>query len=224
MQSNARLEKKPQYDYVMKTDDKEIVMTKCTDEKDLGVVFDGQLRFDKHIHLFTAKANRMLGLVKRAFPYMDADTFTKLFKSLVRPHLEYGNAIWHPLLKQQSIAVEKVQRRGTKLLAGLRNLPYNERLVALNLPSLKFRRLRGDLIQAYKIMKNVDQSWMLKVCFKCRSMIEQGILLTKFLFSATELIYVKTVSVIELHLIGIDYLHMFRMLKMLTNLKTSSNR
>ena len=96
MQSNARLEKKPQYDYVMKTDDKEIVMTKCTDEKDLGVVFDGQLRFDKHIHLFTAKANRMLGLVKRAFPYMDADTFTKLFKSLVRPHLEYGNAIWHP--------------------------------------------------------------------------------------------------------------------------------
>ena len=92
MQSNAHLEKKPQYDYVMKTDDKEIVMTKCTDEKDLGVVFDGQLRFDKHIHLFTAKANRMLGLVKRAFPYMDADTFTKLFKSLVRPHLEYGNA------------------------------------------------------------------------------------------------------------------------------------
>ena len=88
--------KNPQYDYVMKTDDKEIVMTKCTDEKDLGVVFDGQLRFDKHIHLFTAKANRMLGLVKRAFPYMDADTFTKLFKSLVRPHLEYGNAIWHP--------------------------------------------------------------------------------------------------------------------------------
>ena len=36
MQSNARLEKNPQYDYVMKTDDKEIVMTKCTDEKDLG--------------------------------------------------------------------------------------------------------------------------------------------------------------------------------------------
>ena len=200
MQSNAHLEKKPQYDYVMKTDDKEIVMTKCTDEKDLGVVFDGQLRFDKHIHLFTAKANRMLGLVKRAFPYMDADTFTKLFKSLVRPHLEYGNAIWHPLLKQQSIAVEKVQRRGTKLLAGLRNLPYNERLVALNLPSLKFRRLRGDLIQAYKIMKNVDEldaKSFFQMSFYDRTR------------NSTDKVFIqryrtniqKTVSVIELHLI-----------------------
>jgi len=109
------------------------------------------------IHSVTSKANRILGLIKRSFSFLDTDTFTKLFKALVRPHLEYGNAIWHPLFKKQSIAVERVQRRGTKFLANLKNLTYVERLKEVNLPSLKFRRLRGDLIQTFKIVNGVDK-------------------------------------------------------------------
>ena len=70
---------------------------------------------------------------------------------MVRPVLEYGNVIWFPYLKRQSAAIEKVQRRATRMLPFLSDLCYEERLKILKLPTLKHRRLRGDMIQTYKI-------------------------------------------------------------------------
>ena len=55
------------------------------------------------------------------------------------------------------LAVEKVQRRATKLVPHLKHLSYEERLVSLRLPSLRFRRLRRDMIQMYKIMNGIDR-------------------------------------------------------------------
>jgi transposase len=78
----------------------------------------------------------------------------------VRPHLEYGNVIWYPHLKRQSIAVERVQRRAIKLIKECRNMSYSERLKYLNLHSLKGRRVRGDLIETYKLYHGlVDIEW-----------------------------------------------------------------
>jgi len=135
-------------------------ITTCDEEKDLGVVFDRNLSFDTHIQNSINKANKMIGLIKRTFTYLDRDTFLKLYKALVRPHVEYGNVIWHPHLKRQSIAVERVQRRATKLLKECHEMSYSERLLYLNLHSLKGRRLRGDLIEAYKLFNGfVDMRW-----------------------------------------------------------------
>jgi hypothetical protein len=135
------------------------IMT-CNEEKDLGVTFDKALTFDPHIQNSINKANKMVGLIKRTFTFLDRDTFNKLYKALVRPHLEYGNIIWYPYLKRQSVAVEKVQRRATKLLKECRNMTYSERLIYLDLHSLKGRRLRGDLIETYKIYHGlVDLQW-----------------------------------------------------------------
>ena len=80
----------------------------------------------------------------------------KLFKAFVRPHLEYANVIWSPFLKRQSIYIENVQRRATKLLKPCNTMTYDERLKYLNLHSLKGRRNRGDLIQLYKIYNGID--------------------------------------------------------------------
>ena len=74
----------------------------------------------------------------------------QLFKSLVRPILEYGNAAWQPRSKALCQEIENVQRRATKLLGNLREKTYPERLRALKLPSLEHRRKRGDLIELYK--------------------------------------------------------------------------
>ena len=77
---------------------------------------------------------------------MDSRTFVMLYKALVRPHVEYANSIWSPYKKGDIKAIEKVQKRPTKLVISLKTLPYKERLLQLNLHTLKYRRLRGDMI------------------------------------------------------------------------------
>jgi len=56
----------------------------------------------------------MLGLIKRNFIYMDSNTFILLYNSLVRPHLEYANAVWCPYKVGDIEVIEKVKKRATK--------------------------------------------------------------------------------------------------------------
>ena len=79
-----------------------------------------------------------------------------IYKSMVRSVLEYANCIWSPIFKRQSIVLENVQRRATRMLPNLQYFSYEDRLRYLNLPSLKYRRIRGDLIQLFKIVHNID--------------------------------------------------------------------
>lgn len=139
-------------EYFFNTDTSNVKINSCSEEKDLGVIFDDKLLFDKHINKCISKANQVLGVIKRSFESKDASLILKLYKSMVRPHLEYANNIWSPHLKRQSVSIERTQRRATKIISKLQNLPYETRLKKLSLPSLKFRRLRGDLIQAFKIL------------------------------------------------------------------------
>ena len=125
-------------------------------EKDLGIIFQQDLKFDQHVSMVVNKANRVLGLIKRTFAYLDKNTFLCLYKSLIRSHLDYGDTIWNPVLKRHIRMVENVQRRATRLLPELRHLSYSERLQELNLSTLLYRRKRADMIQVFKIMKGFD--------------------------------------------------------------------
>ena len=95
-----------------------------------------------------------MGLIRRSFTYMDKSSFTTLFKSFVRPHLEYANATWDIRLKNTRNMIENVQRRATKCLSSCKGLSYVNRLEYLNLPCLAYRKLRGDLIEAFKLLAN----------------------------------------------------------------------
>ena len=66
-----------------------------TSEKDVGVIIDNKLSFDLHITEKVNKANSVVGAIRRSFEYLDKDTFKKLYRptALVRPHLEYANAV-----------------------------------------------------------------------------------------------------------------------------------
>lgn len=93
-----------------------------------------------------------MGVIRRTYAHLDEESFLLLYKALVRPHLEYANQVWAPHLKKDINAIENVQRRATKRIPGFRDLSYQERLKHLNLPTLGYRRLRGDMIEMYKIM------------------------------------------------------------------------
>ena len=129
---------------------------KITEEKDLGVTIDSQLKFQKHIGIQVQKANKILGLIRRSFSYLDEEMFTTLYKSLVRPHLEYGSNVWSVVFKKDAIQLENVQRRATRLLPHIRHLSYSDRLKHLGIPTLQYRRQRADIIEVYKIMNDID--------------------------------------------------------------------
>ena len=83
---------------------------------------------------------------------MDKNTFSLLYKAMVRPILEYANAVWCLYKKGDIEIIEKKLKRARKLLISLKHLSYSERLKQLQLPTLKFRRLRGDMIQVSKMV------------------------------------------------------------------------
>ena len=120
--------------------------------KDLGIRVDEKIQFRDHINDIVSKANQMMGLIRRTFKELTKEVFIPLYKALVRSRLEYGQAIWSPDKLMDIRKIEGVQRRATKQVKGLRNLSYPDRLRALNLPTLSYRRLRGDMIEMYKIM------------------------------------------------------------------------
>ncbi|VDM01361.1 unnamed protein product [Schistocephalus solidus] len=89
---------------------------------------------------------------QRAFSTFDEDCFTKVFRTFVRPQLEFALQAWRPWTAKDLNILEKVQRRSTKLVTGQGSLPYETRLANLDLFSLSYRQLRGDLIQTFRIM------------------------------------------------------------------------
>ena len=143
--------------YTIEHQGTDCVITKVDSEKDLGVTIDKNLNFREHISSKINLANRNVGIIFRTFTYLDPEMFKNLYKSIVRPHLEYGTVIWSPMYKKDKIAIENVQRRATKLVRSCKDLSYPERLRKLGLPSLEYRRERSDLIQVYKILNDIDK-------------------------------------------------------------------
>ena len=98
-----------------------------------------------------------MGLIRRSFSFLDCHLFKKLYTTFVRPHLEYAHSVWSPHLLKHINIIENVQKRDIKLVDGLHNYSYSERLRKLDLPTLVYRRVRGDMIEVYKHFHTVFQ-------------------------------------------------------------------
>ena len=110
------------------------------------------IKFSQHLERQVNKANTILGMIRRSYEFIDSDTMQRLFTALVRPHVEFSNIAWAPRLIKDRKLIEGVQRRATKLVPDLRELPYEQRLERMSRPSLSYRRARGDMIKVYKYM------------------------------------------------------------------------
>ena len=145
----------PHYTYTIGNSTSKISLESTNIEKDIGVYIDPLLKFNHHVTEIVKKANRVKYQIIKNIAYKTKNIRIPLFKGLVRPILEYANIIWNNNLRKQSDEIERVQRTFTKLISEVRNLEYEDRLMYLNLPSLEFRRFRGDLIEMFKITHDI---------------------------------------------------------------------
>jgi hypothetical protein len=91
----------------------------------------------------------------------------------LRPATEYAIQVWAPWMKKDISLLQRIYHRATKLVDGLQNLPYIERLARLNLFDFAYRRLRGDIILLYKIVNN-DQHPLHKHFFRQEQRVHRG--------------------------------------------------
>ena len=141
----------PKFKYYIGEGDNRTELSTTSIEKDLGVLVDNDLNFENHIDYAIKKSSSKKAQILRNFSYRSKKVLVPLFKTLVRPIIEYANCVWDPSLKTQINLLEAVQRKFTKHILEVKNLPYEERLKKLELPSLEYRRFRGDMIQVYKV-------------------------------------------------------------------------
>ena len=88
-----------------------------------------------------------MGLIWRTLVFLDRHNFNLLYKSLVRPHTEYGNIVSSPFRKADINLIEKMQRRATRFIPEINKLDYQERLEKLNLLTWTYTRFRGSIIE-----------------------------------------------------------------------------
>ena len=77
--------------------------------------------------------------------------------------MKYGNVVWYPHLQTEIDLIESVQHRAIRMVPGFHKISYEQRLQKMELPTLEYRRVHGDVIEAYAYkylqgLYNVDPS------------------------------------------------------------------
>jgi len=129
-------------------------LKELTVERDLSVLVQDDLKVSQQCCKAANKGNSVLGGINRAFTLKSKSIILPLCKSLVRLHLDYAIPAWCPHYQKDIAVLEQVQRRATKMVNGLQNITYEQRLQVLGLTMFKTRMIRADLIQ--KILNNID--------------------------------------------------------------------
>jgi hypothetical protein len=131
-----------------------IVLDTVDCEKDLGVIVQSDMKVTQQCIKVVKIANKILGMISRTFQYKTKPVVLRLYKSLVRPHLEYCVQAWRPHLQKDINLIENVQKRVAKML-GVNKNRYYDKITELGLTTLETRRLRGDLIVIFKMFKGM---------------------------------------------------------------------
>ena len=143
-----------------------------SEEKDLEVTFDQQLNFGTNASKVVAAANSRLGLINMHVRHIETKPFVNLYKTLVRPKVEYCMTVAQPVYKKDKEKIDRVPRLATKLVLGMENKSYSERLEELKLLSLEYIRKRAGVMQTCKIMNNIhriDEKKLFKSCKEVRT-------------------------------------------------------
>ena len=98
------------------------ILSKTGKEKDLGVTMNANMTVSEQCRIAASKGNQVLGMIRRNITYKENSFIVPLYKAIVRSHLEYCIHAWNPHLRKDIYMLEKIQRRATKFIPGLRDL------------------------------------------------------------------------------------------------------
>ena len=145
-------------EYYMEDDlGQRIKMEEINMEKDLGIHIPDDLKSETQCRKAAGKARSILAMVKRNFRRLDEEDFLLIYKTYIRPHLEYCVQAWSPHLAKDIQTGEKIQRSATKFVPSLKKFTYEDRLKKLDITSLEKRRIRDDLVETNKILTDKEK-------------------------------------------------------------------
>ena len=100
------------------------VLNTTVKEKDLRSTISADMKVSEQCGIAAVKGNQILGLIRQNIVYKETDLIILLYKTIVRPHLEYCIQAWRPYRKKDIDMLERVQRRATKIIPKLRNISF----------------------------------------------------------------------------------------------------
>ena len=127
-----------------------------SEEKDLGILITSNLKSAGQCKQAYAKASKALGIIALTISYKTPHVLLRLYKPLVRPHLEYCVPAWSPHYEKDKLLLEHVQHRFTRMVPGLRHWTCEQRLERLGLWTLAERRNHADLLEVFKMYKGLS--------------------------------------------------------------------
>jgi ribonucleases P/MRP protein subunit RPP40 len=133
------------------------VLEEVQEEKDLGIIVSDNFKVGKQCLKAAKKGNQVLGMIARTFASRKTKIVIPLYKSLVRPHLDYCVQAWKPHLRKDIERLEMVQRRATRMVEECRGKDYEKRLELCRLTTLETRAHRADLLEVYKILHKMEK-------------------------------------------------------------------
>ena len=102
------------------------ILSKTATEKDIGVSMNATMKVSERCRIAASKGNQVPGMIRRNITYKENSLIVPLYKAIVRPNLEYciqaNPRAWSPYLRKDIDMLEKIQRRATKFIPGLRDL------------------------------------------------------------------------------------------------------
>ena len=129
------------------------LLKEVNEGKDLGIITTSDLTTSRDTTNKVRAATRLMWSIKRSFLRLNPEMTRILIMGQIRPILEYGQPAIYPLTVKERTELERVQRRATRIPKSLRACSYEERLEHLNLFPLQWRRIRGDLIYTWRILR-----------------------------------------------------------------------
>ena len=139
------------------------ILSTVSSARDLGVIVDSALSFDEHTRVISARANKILGFIRRSCSgFKNPKTFLHLYNALVLPHLEYASVIWSPKTAKNRDVLERVQHRFLRYLAYKMGEPlhrfdhdYGPIMRKVGIRTLECRRIVTDLSFLFKIINGL---------------------------------------------------------------------